>query len=675
VGRGQLAVVPPFGPGPGGHRRDGIAPHVERPAGAPDEGARQQVDRSGEPDGLGEGGDRVRAQSVHVPLPGLGGNQAFRRQDAGRRRHPAVPVPAGRRPGHPAEALGEEVQAGLPVARRQAVDVDDEGDSFGDAVGRAGDGHAPVAGPAQHDVLDSFESEDVDDVLHVRREIRAGPEVEPFAHARQRGREGGVTPGAEPVRHGRPLPPAAERPVHDYEGRHRPLSKGAGSHTGRRVRSGNEHRGPVGHGRDVRAVLGARFGGDVPAPFRFWDGSALGPPEGPATIEVRSADALRRLLWAPGELGFSRAFVAGDVHIDGDPFALLRILSASASPEQRVPAQARLAAVRALRALDALGPPPPPPAGEIRPRGRRHSKRRDAQAVRHHYDAGNELHGLMLGPSMTYSCAYFPSPGASLEDAQAGKHELVCRKLDLPGNPGRRLLDVGCGWGSMAIHAAQRHQAGVVGVTLSPARAELARKRAADAGVSDRAEIRVQDYRDVRDGPFDAISSIGMFEHVGRAQTGAYFSTLRALLAGGGRLLNHAIATAGGSRLRPRSFMCRYVFPDSDLQDIGAVALAMERAGLEVRHVESLREHYGPTLRRWRQNLVDNWDAAVACVGVERVPGLLDLHRRLRQLLRGRQPERVPGAGNGPARIAGGRRHLGIIRPPLSLRLNLRRPS
>jgi cyclopropane-fatty-acyl-phospholipid synthase len=219
---------------------------------------------------------------------------------------------------------------------------------------------------------------------------------------------------------------------------------------------------------------------------------------------------------------------------------------------------------------------------------------------------------------MTYSCARFNQESTSLEDAQAAKHEMICRKLGLHTRRELRLLDVGCGWGSMAIHAAEHHGASVVGVTISRAQAELARKRVADAGLTDRVEIRLQDYRDVRGETFDAISSIGMFEHVGAKRIGTYFETLRGLLGPKGRLLNHAISSVGGSNMGRRSFIGRYVFPDGELIDVGDVVLAMERSGFEVRDVESLREHYARTLRSWVANLEAAWDQALAEVGPAR---------------------------------------------------------
>jgi len=246
--------------------------------------------------------------------------------------------------------------------------------------------------------------------------------------------------------------------------------------------------------------------------------------------------------------------------------------------------------------------------------------------VSHHYDVGNDFYELVLGPAMTYSCARFTEPGQTLESAQAAKHELICRKLGLNDHdlrrrsrhPRPRLLDVGCGWGSMAIHAATHHDVDVVGVTISAEQAAYARERVADAGLLGRVDIRVQDYREIDDGPFDAISSVGMSEHVGSTRIDAYFERLFDLLRPGGRLLNHAISSVGGSRLRRRSFIYRYVFPDGELLDVADSLRSMERAGLEIRDVENLREHYADTLRCWVANLQQHWDDAIALVGERR---------------------------------------------------------
>ena len=369
----------------------------------------------------------------------------------------------------------------------------------------------------------------------------------------------------------------------------------------------------------IARLLGERF----PVRFAFWDGSVLEPAAGArgvdAVVRIRSVEAVRRILWAPGEIGLARAFVAGDIEIDGDIFGALRALSDVAAKDvMRLGVRALPAAVQSAIQVGALRLPPPPPAEEVRPRGPLHSQGRDAQAVSHHYDVGNDFYELVLGPSMTYSCARFADPAATLEEAQRAKHELISRKLGLHEKPGARLLDVGCGWGSMALHAATCHGAVVVGVTLSAAQAEYARRRVADAGLSGRVEIRLQDYRDLRGETFDAVSSIGMFEHVGSAQMGRYFDTLRTLLVPTGRLLNHAISSAGGSKVTRRTFIGRYVFPDSELEDVGDVVLAMERGGFEIRDVESLREHYSRTLHAWVANLESRWDEAVALVGAAR---------------------------------------------------------
>ena len=368
----------------------------------------------------------------------------------------------------------------------------------------------------------------------------------------------------------------------------------------------------------VEPLVGAIFGTEPPVRLRFWDGSELGVDEAPGTIEVRSPEAVRQILWAPGELGLARAFVTGDLEVDGDVLEALRLLQAAVPRRPRFSPALLRAATSAAKELDVLRGPVPAPPEEAHPRGLRHSRWRDRQAVSHHYDVGNDFYRLVLGPSMTYSCARFTEPTMTLEEAQAAKHELVCRKLGLHERPGARLLDIGCGWGSMALHAATRHGATVVGVTVSQEQADLARKRVADAGVTGRVEIRLQDYRDVDDGPFDAVSSIGMFEHVGAERAGEYFAGIRSLLGPRGRLLNHAISSTGGSRQVGSTFIGRYVFPDGHLIDVGDVVLGMERAGFEVRDVESLREHYARTLRCWIANLQEAWDDAVALVGERR---------------------------------------------------------
>jgi cyclopropane-fatty-acyl-phospholipid synthase len=354
----------------------------------------------------------------------------------------------------------------------------------------------------------------------------------------------------------------------------------------------------------------------LPVRLQAWDGSVAGPDDAPLVI-LRSPQAIRRLVWAPDEVGLARAYVAGELDVEGDlyaPFAALSSTGRLAPRESPGPRLAeRVALLRTGLALGVIGREPAPPPEEVRLRryGRLHSKRRDAAAIAHHYDIGNDFYGLVLGPSMVYSCAVWEDETVGLEAAQEAKLDLVCRKLGL--RPGARLLDVGCGWGSLAIHAAREYGADVVGITLSQEQALLARKRVAGAGLTGSVEIRVQDYRAVDDGPFDAISSVGMAEHVGRAKLSTYVATLDALLRPGGRLLNHAISWAEeATTWNNDTFIARYVFPDGELVTLGDMVDALTAGDLEVIDVEPLRQHYALTLRAWVRNLEENWDEAVA---------------------------------------------------------------
>jgi cyclopropane-fatty-acyl-phospholipid synthase len=363
----------------------------------------------------------------------------------------------------------------------------------------------------------------------------------------------------------------------------------------------------------LRPLLGRLFG-EIPVQIDFWDGSALGPANSATALQVRSPEAVKRILWAPGELGVARAFVTGEMDFTGDIFELIAALR-PVGLRLRHAASVPPAAIRVAKRLHLIGPPPAHPAEEARPHWTRHSKGRDAERIHHHYDVGNDFYRIVLGPAMTYSCARFVSPTSTLEEAQAAKHELISRKLGLHERSGMRLLDVGCGWGSMAMHAARQHGARVVGITISREQALEAQRRVHEAGLDDRVEIRLQDYRELGGEQFDAISSIGMFEHVGERHMAEYFAILRRLLVRRGRLLNHAISSVGGSRIGRRGFIYRYVFPDGELIDVSTAAKAMEAAGFEVRDIESLREHYARTLRAWVANLQADWDRAVDLVG------------------------------------------------------------
>ncbi|MFJ8855366.1 class I SAM-dependent methyltransferase [Streptomyces sp. NPDC102437] len=369
----------------------------------------------------------------------------------------------------------------------------------------------------------------------------------------------------------------------------------------------------------LTALAEELLGEKLPVRIRAWDGSESGPPGGPVLV-IRNRRALRRLLWKPGELGLARAWVAGELDIEGDLYEALDLMASliwerGADTKESVhpvrDPRVRAFAKGLLRLAGPLPPPPPPPEEVRRRPGTLHTKRRDKEAISHHYDVGNDFYELVLGPSMVYSCAYWEADG-SLEDAQRDKLDLVCRKLAL--KEGDRLLDVGCGWGSMAIHAAREYGARVTGVTLSVEQAAFARKRIAQEGLTDRIEIRVQDYRDVRDGPYDAISSIGMAEHVGSIRFREYADDLYALLKPGGRLLNHQIARRpekDESAYHVDEFIDAYVFPDGELAPVGRTVATLEEAGFEARDVESIREHYALTLRHWVANLEKQWDRAV----------------------------------------------------------------
>jgi cyclopropane-fatty-acyl-phospholipid synthase len=356
---------------------------------------------------------------------------------------------------------------------------------------------------------------------------------------------------------------------------------------------------------------------DVPVGFRAYDGSKAGPQESDALVELRSPLALRYLLSSPGELGLARAYVTGALEIHGDLHTALRGLLAHRRIDVRP-----VDVLRVVRGLgrSALRPPPIPPEEAPPPWRRklhRHSRERDAAVIAHHYDLSNRFYELVLGPTMTYSCAVFSDADSTLEEAQTEKIDLICRKLDL--QPGQRLLDVGAGWGALVHHAAEHYGVTAIGVTLSEQQVTWARRTLDEAGLGDRAEVRHLDYRDVRDSGFEAIASVGTMEHIGTAELGAYFSLLFDKLRPGGRLLNHTITRPSNvDNTKIGGFNDRYIFPDGELQGPGTVAAEMHDHGFELRHSESLREHYALTLASWGRNLEDNWRAAVAEIGERR---------------------------------------------------------
>lgn len=348
--------------------------------------------------------------------------------------------------------------------------------------------------------------------------------------------------------------------------------------------------------------------------FRAYDGSQTGPDDAPITVEIRSPRALSYLATAPGELGLARAYVNGDLEVEGDIYTALRRLVNSEHEELRFWRKLRL--LRSLGGLRLLRRPPIPPQ-EARLRGRLHSRQRDQEAISHHYDVSNAFYERLLGPSMTYTCAVFRQPNSSLTDAQWAKHELIAGKLAL--KPGMRLLDVGCGWGEMVMHAARHHGVRALGVTLSKRQAEWAQQAIEKAGLSALAEVRHLDYRDISEDGFDAISSIGLTEHIGATELASYFRFLLHKLRPGARLLNHCITRPNNQmEAEPGHFFGRYVFPDGGLVGVGRLASLMQDIGFEIRHAENLREHYAKTLTEWSENLAKNWYEAIDEIGLER---------------------------------------------------------
>lgn len=354
---------------------------------------------------------------------------------------------------------------------------------------------------------------------------------------------------------------------------------------------------------------------DRPFTVSFWDGTEVPAtaPE-PVTFTFHSPKAMAHLLRSPGELGLGRAYVAGMVDVD-DFDKAIKVITDWQPPEIGTADQVRLglAVVRAA----GITRPPRTPSIELRQQGVLHSLSRDRSAIDYHYNAGNDFFALFLDPTMTYSCAIFSRGATTLEEAQFTKLDLVCRKLDL--QPGQRLLDVGCGWGALAIHAARHFGVQVLGITLAEEQADLARERVGEAGLSDLVEIRLADYRELHEAPFDAISSIGMVEHVGAAQIDVYAEQLFRQLKPGGLLLNHGIAQLHhGDDNEAGPFSERYVFPDGDPLPLSRILLSLERAGFTAEHIEGFASDYAETLRHWTRRFDERFEDAVRIAGRQR---------------------------------------------------------
>ncbi len=376
---------------------------------------------------------------------------------------------------------------------------------------------------------------------------------------------------------------------------------------------------PPGAAQEMASVVQPLFGGQLPVRLRAWDGSEAGPSGAP-TLVVNDPAALRRLVYRPGELGLAQAYVTKEIDVEGDLLEGFRRVWAAVRERGASPKLTPGAVKEGLRVaakLGALGLPPAPPASQARLRGRLHSLTRDRDAIAHHYDLSNDFYSLILDAHMAYSCGYFTSnaPDYTVEDAQRDKLDLVCRKLGLAGSAPVRHLDIGCGWGSLSLHAAQEYGARVVGVTISEEQKAFIDRRIAERGLQDRVEIRLQDYRDVPDGPFDTISSIEMGEHVGEKNYPVYADQIHRLLAPGGRALVQQMSRT--TRPGGGPFIEAFIAPDMHMRPVGDTVNFFERAGLEVRDVHALREHYVRTVDAWYATFEANWDRVVEMVGEE----------------------------------------------------------
>lgn len=374
---------------------------------------------------------------------------------------------------------------------------------------------------------------------------------------------------------------------------------------------------------DAQAVvdfLAEVFGGQLPLRVHLWDGSTAGP-EGGVEVRLHSPEALRYILWAPGELGVARAYVTGRLDVEGDlEPALSRMLEALGGRRLKLSARRVLSGLRLLGSLDAIGSPPPVPASEARPRGRLHSLSRDAQVISHHYDLSNDFYSLLLDPSMAYSCGYWTSEGDGygLADAQRDKLDLICRKLDL--HPGSRLLDIGCGWGSLTVHAAKEFGASVTAVTVAKEQHSFVARRLEQEGIGHLVDLRLSDYRDVLGeaaGQYDAVAAVEMGEHVGNDHYPHFVSGLYRSLRPEGRFLLQMMSR-GSRHPGGGPFIERYIAPDMHMRPLAETLALVAAGGFEVRDVHALREHYAHTIRAWHHEMERRWSEVVAMVGEER---------------------------------------------------------
>ncbi|HEV7627097.1 MAG TPA: cyclopropane-fatty-acyl-phospholipid synthase family protein, partial [Streptomyces sp.] len=360
------------------------------------------------------------------------------------------------------------------------------------------------------------------------------------------------------------------------------------------------------------------LGGPLPVRLRAWDGSETAPgdaAEDAPVVVLRSRRALRRLLWQPGELGLAEAYITKDIDIEGDLADGLRTVWRTVRDRRlrppRLSVRDRAAAVATLLRLGALGPRPPAPSLRAQQSGRLHSRSRDRAAISHHYDLSNDFYALLLDESMAYSCGYWQrpdDPAYGLADAQHDKLELICRKLAL--RPGARLLDIGCGWGSLTVHAARHHKAQVTAVTLAREQAETVRRRVREEGLEELVDVQLRDYRDIEPGTYDAVSTIEMGEHVGDAGYPAFAASLHAMLRPRGRLLVQQMSR-GSNAPGGGAFIETYIAPDMHMRPLGDTVSLLEGAGLEVRAVESLREDYVRTVAAWHRTLEERWAEVV----------------------------------------------------------------